>query len=106
MEQSEEDLRREQYEPPDQAQSNVLPSFSVHILDPFLSPAPLVAHDVESTLEVCHCTVVLPIIFESGIFDFFFLRKEISTKLKGSIFVKKNEMRSEEAFGLNGDCEF
>ncbi|CAH3021276.1 unnamed protein product [Porites evermanni] len=38
----------------------------------------------------------------------FFLRKEISTKLKGSIFVKKNEMRSEEAFAQPGqpgdDC--
>ena len=51
MEQSAEDLRTEQYEPSDQAQSNVLPSFSVHTPDPFLSPAPLVADDVESPLE-------------------------------------------------------
>ena len=104
MEQSADDLRTEQYEPPDQVQSNVLPSFSVHTPDPFLSPAPLVADDVESSLEVCHCIVALSIIFESRIIKIF-LRKEISTKLKGSIFVKKIEMRSEEAFGLNGDCE-
>ena len=71
MEQSAEDLRTEQYEPPDQAQSDVLPSFSVHTPDPFLSPAPLVADDVESPLEVCHCIVALSIIFESGIFKFF-----------------------------------
>lgn len=71
MEQSAEDLRTEQYEPPDQAHSNVLPSFSVRTPDPFLSPVPFVADDVESPLEVCHCTVVLPIIFESGIFNFF-----------------------------------
>ena len=58
-EQSAEDLRTEQYEPPDQVQSNVLLSFSVHTPDPFLSPAPLVADDVESPLEVplYYCSV-------------------------------------------------
>ena len=71
MKQSAEDLRTEQYEPPDQVQSNVLLSFSVHAPDPFLSPAPLMADDVESSLEVCHCIVALSIIFESGIFRFF-----------------------------------
>ena len=59
MEQSAEDLHTEQYELPDQAQSNVLLSFSVHTPDPFLSPASLVADDVESSLEVCHCIVAL-----------------------------------------------
>ena len=72
MEQSADDLRTEQYEPPDQVQSNVLPSFSVHTPEPFLSPAPLVADDVESSLEVCHCIVALSIIFESRIIKFFF----------------------------------
>ena len=58
MKQSADDLRTEQYEPSDQAQSNVLPSFSVHTPGPFLSPAPLVADDVESPLEV-YATVLL-----------------------------------------------
>ena len=71
MEQSAEDFRTEQYEPPDQVQSNVLLSFSVHTPDPFLSPAPLVADDVESPLEICHFIVAPSIIFESGIFNFF-----------------------------------
>ena len=62
MEQSAEDLRTEKYEHPDKAQSNVSPSFSVYTPDPFLSPAPLVADDVESPLEVCHCIVVMSII--------------------------------------------
>ena len=71
MEQSAEDLRTEQYEPPDQAQSNVLLSYSVHTRPLPLSCTPLVADDVESSLEVSHCIVALSIIFESGIFNFF-----------------------------------
>ena len=74
--------------------------------DPFLSPALLVADDVESPLEVYATVLLLCRSFLKAEYLIFFVRKEISTKLKGSILVKKIEMRSEEAIDLNGDCEF